>query len=292
MSRKAPLTRSGITEWAATLARARRDRVGCEPITSSVDLTIDDAYAIQRAGTAIRLERGEKVIGWKLGYTSLAMRAQMGIDQPNFGPLTDAMLVADHGAAGAALMQPRVEPEIGLRFHRSVSADANLDEVLSAVGAAFACLEIVDSVYPNYQFRLEDNTADGSSAAQVVVGPALTSIEHLDDITVVLLHNGVESGSATGRAASGHPAAGVVWLVRQLALQGRTIEADQIVITGGLTRAVPLDFGDRVEALFDDHTQVSVYRPPRAPSASDEADSAKAGCDINSVAGGLCRSHE
>ena len=72
------LTSAEIGEWAAVLAAARLNRVGCDPISSSIDLTIDDAYAIQRAGTALRLERGEKVIGWKLGYTSLAMREQMG----------------------------------------------------------------------------------------------------------------------------------------------------------------------------------------------------------------------
>ncbi len=256
------LTSAEIVEWADTLAAARRDRVGCDPISSSIDLTIDDAYAIQRAGTALRLERGEKLIGWKLGYTSLAMRAQMGIDQPNFGPLTDAMLVAHDGDADPALIQPRAEPEIGLRFDRSLPADANLDDVLGAVGEAFACLEIVDSVYPDYRFRLEDNTADGSSAAQVVVGPALRSIERLDEVTVVLVHNGVRGDSATGRAASGHPAAGVVWLVGQLALHGHHIEAGHVVITGGLTRAVPLNLGDHIEAVFDEETRVAVHRPP------------------------------
>ena len=255
------LTPAEISQWAAVLASARRDRVGCEPISSSIDLAIDDAYAIQRAGTALRVERGEKVVGWKLGYTSLAMRAQMGIDQPNFGPLTDAMLMAHDGAASAALIQPRVEPEIGLRFDRSLPVDANVDQVLGAVGEAFACLEVVDSVYPDYRFHLEDNTADGSSAAQVVVGPALKSIDRLDEVAVVLLHNGAASGSATGQAASGHPAAGVVWLVGQLARQGRHIEAGHIVITGGLTRAVPLDFGDHVEAIFDGETRVAVHRP-------------------------------
>lgn len=256
------LSAAEIADWAATLATARRDRMGCAPISSSIELSLDDAYAIQRAGTALRLQRGEKVVGWKLGYTSLAMRAQMAIDQPNFGPLTDAMLVADDGPAGPALMQPRVEPEIGLRFERSLPEGADLREVLDAVSETFACLEIVDSVYPDYRFRLEDNTADGSSAAQVVVGPALKRRDRLDEVGVVLLHNGAESGSATGRAASGHPAAGVVWLVEQLALQGRRIEAGHIVITGGLTRAVPLAMGDRVEAVFDGETRVAVRRPP------------------------------
>lgn len=260
------LSPAEIAHWADVLAAARFDRAGCDPITSSIDLTLDDAYAIQRHGTTLRLARGERVVGWKLGYTSLAMRSQMGIDQPNFGPLTDAMLVAHDGTASPALIQPRVEPEIGLRFDRRVAGDANLDDVIDAVGEAFACLEIVDSVYPGYRFRLEDNTADGSSAAQVVVGPALASTEALEEVTVSFFHNGIEFGAATGRAASGHPAAGVVWLVRQLAEQGRQIEPGDIVITGGLTQAMPLDFGDQVEAVFSGGVRVAVRRPPPEPS--------------------------
>ena len=73
----------GAIGWAAKLDMARRDRMGCEPISSTVVLGVDDAYAIQAAGTELRVGRGETVVGWKLGYTSLAMRAQMGIDHPN-----------------------------------------------------------------------------------------------------------------------------------------------------------------------------------------------------------------
>jgi 2-keto-4-pentenoate hydratase len=255
------MTPEEIAGWATKLHTARRGRVGCEPISSSVVLDIDDAYAIQRAGTELRMARGERVVGWKLGYTSLAMRAQMGIDQPNFGPLTDAMLLAHDGAASPLLIQPRVEPEIGLRFFRPLNGEVSLDDIVDAVGEAFACLEVVDSVYPDYRFRLEDNTADGSSAAQVVVGPELRRLDRLEEVTVVLRHNGEDAGSATGSAASGHPAAGVVWLVAQLARQGRQLHAGDIVITGGLTKAVALDLGDDVEAVFDDETRVAVHRP-------------------------------
>ena len=255
------LTRADIAGWAATLDTARHDRTGCDPISSTVELDLDDAYAIQRAGTELRLARGESVVGWKLGYTSLAMRAQMGIDHPNFGPLTDAMLLAHDEAVSPSLIQPRVEPEIGLRLARPLTGEVSLEDVMAAVGEAFACLEVVDSVYPDYQFRLEDNTADGSSAAQVVVGPALRRLDRLESVAVVLRHNGENVGLATGSAASGHPAAGVAWLVAQLARRGGQLRAGEIVITGGLTRAVPLEFGDHVEAVFDGRTRVAVHRP-------------------------------
>ena len=254
------MDRTEIERWADTLQAARRDRLPRQPISASVDLSLEDAYAIQQVGTARRLAGGERIVGWKLGYTSLAMREQMGIDQPNFGPLTDAMLLESGESADARLIHPRVEPEIGFRFARPVGAPASVDDVLAAVDEAFACLEVVDSAFREYRFRLEDNTADGSSAAQVVVGPPLAHLDHLDRVTVRFERNGVTCGESTGAAASGHPAAGVVWLVEQLAAVGRSLGPGDIVITGGLTAAVPLEPGDLVTARFADSIEVAVTR--------------------------------
>lgn len=254
------LSSDEVDGWAAALVAARRARCCRAPITSEVQLELVDAYAIQDAVTASRLRDGERLVGWKLGYTSAAMRAQMGIAQPNLGPLTDAMLLGSGDAVSAALIQPRVEPEIGLRLRRPLAGEVGIEEVLDAVGEAFACLEVVDSVYHDYRFRLEDNTADGSSAAQVVVGPPLAGWDRLDEVGVVFRRNGVQVGSATGSAASGHPALGCVWLVRELATRGRRLEAGDIVVTGGLTAAVPLEPGDRCDATFDDGVVVAVHR--------------------------------
>jgi 2-keto-4-pentenoate hydratase len=154
------MTPAQIEQWAASLVDARRRGATRAPITGVVDLSLDDAYAIQAAVTATRVGRGEQVVGWKLGYTSMAMRAQMGIDAPNFGPLTDAMIVPGGACVSTALIQPRVEPEIGLRFGTPLEGDVAIEDVLAAVDEALACLEVVDSVFADYRFRIEDNTAD------------------------------------------------------------------------------------------------------------------------------------
>lgn len=249
-----------IERIAADLVGHRTARRTRAPISDDAPLALDDAYRIQALVTAAREARGERVVGWKLGYTSLAMRVQMGVDAPNFGPLTDAMLVADGGRASSVLMQPRVEPEIALRFRHDLVEPRSVDDVLAAVDHAFACLEVVDSVFTGYRFRLEDNTADGSSAAQVVIGPPLPSTAALDAVDVEFRRNGEVLATASGAAASGHPALGVVWLVGQLAARGRYIRAGEFVITGGLTSAAPLEPGDVIEALFDAATRVSVSR--------------------------------
>lgn len=223
------------------------------------DWSMDDAYLVQEMLTQRRRDRGERPVGWKLGYTSIAMRAQMNIGEPNFGPLTDAMLLGNGDAVPSTVMQPRVEPEIAVRLEVGLGPDPSPDEVAASVDTAFGCLEVVDSVWADYRFRIEHNTADGSSAAYVVLGGAIAA-DALSTVSVRFRRNGDDVAIATGAAASGDPLIGIAWLARQLASTGRRLSAGEIVITGGLTAAVPLDPGDHVEAVFDDDVVVSCRR--------------------------------
>ncbi len=225
-------------------------------------MSLADAYRVQDQVTALRLADGERLAGWKLGYTSAVMRAQMGVGSPNFGPLTDAMLLGSPALLPAGALQPRVEPEIGLRLGRGLTAPCSVESALAACDAALACLEIVDSVWSGYRFTLADNTADGSSAAWVAVGPSLP-LQDLASLPVELSVDGQVVERGTGAAAGGHPAAGLVWLAEQLAGSGGALEPGDLVITGGLTSARPLEAGHRVGAMFGDgRWSVEVRRNP------------------------------
>ena len=223
------------------------------------DWSMRDAYLVQEMLMQRRRERGERHVGWKLGYTSVAMREQMGIGEPNFGPLTDAMLLGNGDVVPPTVIQPRVEPEIAIRLAVDLGPAPSLAEIAAAVEMASACLEVVDSVWAGYRFRIEHNTADGSSAAYVVLGGAIAA-DDLSTVRVRFRRNGDDVAVATGAAASGDPLIGIAWLATQLASTGRRLRAGEIIITGGLTAAVPLDEGDCVEAIFDGDVLVSCRR--------------------------------
>jgi 2-keto-4-pentenoate hydratase len=168
------------------------------------------------------------------------------------------MLLRSGDAVPASALQPRVEPEIGLRIGHRLSGPCTVDEVLAACSEAVACLEVVDSVWEDYLFTLEDNTADGSSAAWVVVGGPL-ALRDLPSVPVTLSVDAAEVASATGAAAGGHPAAGVAWLAEQLGLRGKALEPGDLVITGGLTAAYPLEPGVCISGTFDGGVTVRVH---------------------------------
>jgi 2-keto-4-pentenoate hydratase len=271
---------SGLDYAAAarTLRSARRAGRTLDVLLSAKPgLSLADAYRVQDQMTALRLADGERRAGWKLGYTSAVMRAQMGIEAPNFGPLTDAMLLDSPAVLPGGALQPRVEPEIGLRLGRRLTAPCSVSDVLAACSEALACLEVVDSVWSGYRFTLADNTADGSSAAWVVVGPAVP-LDDLASLPVVLSVDGEVVERGAGAAASGHPAAGVGWLAEQLAARGRALEPGDLVITGGLTSARPLEPGHRISASFDNgrcSVEISRAGLPRRLGARKCAGSAR-----------------
>jgi 2-keto-4-pentenoate hydratase len=246
---------------ATRLLAARRERRTMDGAAAGPQLTLGEAYRVQDELTSMHVSAGRQIVGYKLGYTSLAMRRQMGVGAPNFGPLYADMIV-DSGSTVRGFMQPRLEPEIAVIMGRDIAGSGLLlHEVAGAVAKVRTCLEIVDSIWRDYLFSVEQNTADGSSAAGVVLGPEL-DVQPLEcnRVCVCLEAGGEAVATATGSAASGHPLLGLAWLCDQLARRGEGLRAGQLIITGGLTAAIPLKNGTRVEASYDCGAMVAVSR--------------------------------
>jgi len=229
-----------IDESSARLWQAESNRERIAPLSLSLrDLSEDDAYAIA-ARTFGR--RGRKQIGFKLGYTSAAMREQMKISQPNFGVLSDDQLIEEgNGRVDSAnLVHPLIEPEIAFLVGRDVQGpDQTRATVAGAVEAAMAALEVVDTRYESYNFAAVDNIADNSSGARVLLGPP-RSFRQLGDLRlcgVLLNSQGAIIDQGIGANALGDPLLALAWLANFLGARGRSIPAGSIVMTGGLTRA-------------------------------------------------------
>jgi 2-keto-4-pentenoate hydratase len=249
-----PVTESlPVLDLAGELHRARLDRTEVATITGRYPgFGVEDAYRVQAAGIDRRLADGESIVGGKLGFTSLAMQKAMGVDRPNYGWLTDAMLVHDRVVAMDRVIHPKVEPEIAFLLAADLDGSADAANVIAATAALVPCLEVVDSRFVDFRFALEDNIADDSSAALVVLGDAAVAPDGIDLRTcgVVLTVNGEVAHTAAGAAALDHPAAAVAWMARAVA-EGRGLRAGDIVISGGLTAPVDLAPGMAVRVDID-----------------------------------------
>ena len=242
-----------IAAAADALVTARRSRRPIPTLTSHwPDLSEADAYAIARATEA---QLAEPRVGYKLGYTSAAMRAQMGVEQPNYGVLTAPTRVVHGGVlAMSELIHPLVEPEIAFVMAADVT-DAG--QTGAAVASVHAALEIVDTRYEAYRFKAADNIADNSSAARFVIGPPMSLGPdcNLADVPVQLYVDGDLLGEGSGADALGHPLTALTWLAHRLLADGTMLRAGDVVLTGGLTRAHAAQPGMRFSSRVGHPTQ-------------------------------------
>src|SRR6202011_1750009 len=123
---------------AADLAQAERSRQPIAPLTAGhPEIDVVDAYEIQLINIRQRVAEGARVVGHKVGLSSLAMQQMMGVDEPDYGHLLDEMQVFEDTPVNAdKYLYPRVEVEVGVVLAEDLpGAESTEGDVLAAAAA-------------------------------------------------------------------------------------------------------------------------------------------------------------
>lgn len=204
---------------------------------------VEIAYRVQGELVARRVERGEIVVGIKMGLTSKAKMAQVGVDQVIRGWLTDAMRVGDAGSVDVGrFIHPRIEPEVAFLVRDG------------EIAAAAPALEIIDSRYADFKFTLPDVIADNTSAAAFAIGPWLPMPSNVDNLGVLLEVDGAVVQVGSTAAILGDPRRA---FDRAVAMLG-SLQDGWVFLAGAATAAVPLEPGRHVRAVVEGLGSVSV----------------------------------
>ncbi|WP_019153068.1 2-keto-4-pentenoate hydratase [Robertmurraya massiliosenegalensis] len=244
-------------EIAAHLVAAEVEKREVEKVTATFkpDLTVDEGYLVQEEIVKIKLEEGKRMIGPKMGLTSLAKMQQMNVNEPIYGYVFDYMLIEDGGKVSLQdLIHPKVEAEIAFVIAEDIEGPGVTGaQVLSKTEYVLPALEIIDSRYKNFNFTLPDVIADNASTSRVVFGSSLKKPEQfeLDLVGAVLKINGEIKELGAGAAVLGHPANSIAMLANMLSRKGEKVRKGDMILTGGITGAVMLKSGDFVSAKFD-----------------------------------------
>ncbi|WP_309117476.1 fumarylacetoacetate hydrolase family protein [Saccharothrix sp.] len=240
-----------ITEEARLLAAAQRDRRAVTPSAARHPrLTLADAYRVQAAGIELRVAGGARPVGHKVGLTSQAMQAQMGVAEPDSGVLLDRMVLPDGGELDVGeFLAPRVEAEIAFRLGEDLCGGVDTATARGAVAQVLLALEVIDTRFGSWRIGLVDSVADNASCARVVLGEAVAPSEfELADAQIVLDVDGVPTAAGAGRAVLGDPLAALVWLARRLEEFGGGLRAGDLVLAGAVHASVELRAGTEVRA--------------------------------------------
>lgn len=259
---EALLGQADILRATELLAHAAHTRLPCDPVQPLLQAHgIEAAYAVQHLLTQRAQAAGRRIVGRKIGLTSAAVQAQLGVDQPDFGALFDDMEYGDaQEVPMARLIQPKVEAEIAFVLERDLDVEhPSLGHVLNAIAYALPAIEIVDSRVRDWKISIFDTIADNASSALYVLGGSPKKIDQLDLglCGMVLEHMGEPASVGCGAACLGHPLNAVLWLARTLARFGQPLRAGDVVLSGALGPMLAVKPGAVYTARIEGLGQVS-----------------------------------
>lgn len=227
------------------------------------ELDVATGYEIQDLTLQRRLDRGEKVVGIKLGLTSRAKQQRMGVDTPFVAWLTDAMVLpAGDPVPQDQLIHPRIEPElVFVMGERLEGPGVTAAQAMAAVDHVLGGAEVIDSRYRDFKFAAGDVIADNASSGAFVTGPVALPPSELDlSLEAVLVEvDGQVVDSATGAAVQGHPGEALALAANDLATRGHAIEPGWIVLTGGMTDAYFAAPGSSISCHFTNLGSVRIH---------------------------------
>lgn len=258
-----------VADLAGRLDDAEQTRTPMRQLSlTHPDMTVDDAYAVQRAWVDRKLARGRSLIGHKVGLTSTVMQQSLGIDEPDHGALLDDMRFDDGADVPFdRFIKPRVEIELAFVLDRDLRGEGcTADDALAATAFVTPAMEILDARVQmtdpetGHTRTIVDTISDNAAYGAMVLGVVHKRPDEIDLRWVpgLLFKNGEIEETGVAAGVLGHPALGVAWLANKLGQHGVALEPGHLVLAGSFTRVVFAGKGDTLHADFGELGGIAV----------------------------------
>jgi 2-keto-4-pentenoate hydratase len=240
------------TELVREFIAARAARRPHRPPSETRPLTLDEAYRCQDRLREELLARGERLAGWKAGFTTPAAQRANGVPEP----VCAFLLAGDVFPSGSEVAVARfvglaVEAEIAFLMRRDLAGPGvTAAHAATAVEGATPALELIDRRYTGAPTGT-DIVAEGVYANAIVLGGALTPIQGLDLALegLVFEHGGVVAATNTAAEVMGNPLNSLAWIANHLGRRGLGLRAGEVAMTGSVSRVLTPKAGDTVRAV-------------------------------------------
>lgn len=213
----------------------------------------DAGLALQGRIAALRRARGERELGYKIGFTNRSIWPLYDVHHPIWGPMWDSTVV-QLGETSASVVParwslPRLEPEIVFGLAQSPER-ADPDHVFGCIEWLAHGFEIVCSPWPQWRFSAAQAVAAQGLHGALLIGPRsprslIADPAQLSRLQLQLACNDAPVAQGEGSAVLDGPVQALAHLVAELLRRGQRVPAQAIITTGTLTDAQPLAAGQR-----------------------------------------------
>jgi 2-oxo-hept-3-ene-1,7-dioate hydratase len=249
------LSERSVSDLASRLHQAETARTQIRQFSLELpEITIEDAYLVQKEWVRRKIEEGRRLIGHKIGLTSRAMQRSSNINEPDYGVLLDDMLFKDgFDIPIERFIVPRVEVELAFILkNRLTGPNCTIFDVINATDYVIPAIEIIDAriqqVDPETKVtrKVFDTISDNAANAGLVMGGRAVKPDQVDLrwVAAILYRNGVIEESGVAAAVLNNPLNGPAWLANKLNRYDVALEPGEIILGGSFTAPVPARAGD------------------------------------------------
>jgi 2-keto-4-pentenoate hydratase len=218
-------------------------------------LSIDESYSVQDLVTKKRTDRGEKVVGYKVGCTSSSIREQFGLDEPIFGRLfqphifDDSRILDQNDYVNCA-----IEPEMIIKICKDLEGENLPDKVLiDAIEYISPGIEIHNYKFWNTPPTLQELICSNGIHAGLVVGNIKSPPEKLSfkQESFMVYKNGKLAEKANASEIMGGPLNSLRWLIGKLTRRNEKLRSGSLVIPGSPVRLISIDQDTEVAVIIE-----------------------------------------
>lgn len=229
-------------------------------------LSLQQAYEHQLAVRELRVARGERPVGFKIGFTNRTIWERYGVYAPIWGTMWDTTVRFCDGKGEleiATCSEPRIEPECVFGIARTPPAKASLDDLFACIDWFAPGFEVVHTHMPGWKFVAADTAADGALHGRLLVGPKRNPGEVSSNAPdfdgrfarakVALLHGDEVKDRGTGANVLDGPLHALLFFLKALrdCPGAPDLQPGDVVTTGTWTDAWPVKPGERWRAQFE-----------------------------------------
>lgn len=243
-----------LETYADLLYDSQKTRIAIPPLTElDAGLTVDDAYHIQLCNVDRAVTEGQVISGKKIGLTSPGIQKQLGVNEPDYGHLFEAMDCQDGEVKTEHFLQPKIEAEVAFVLKEDLTGGkVTPEDVVRAAAYVVGAFEIVDSRVADWKIKLADTISDNASSGCYVLGDKRISPADIDlsKETMKLYKNGELINAGDGAAVLGNPCNAVAWLANRLNDYGVVLKKGEVILSGAFSAAPEAVKGDLFEVEF------------------------------------------
>lgn len=250
------LQQQKINEAANLLYEAAQTGKPIRPVRDLISTENQQAaYAVQKINIDRAVKAGARIVGRKIGLTSLVVQKQLGVDCPDYGILLDEMDVAHGDSVNLSkIMQPKVEAEIAFVLKKALdNPRLTIADILSAIDFVVPAIEIVASRIENWDICITDTIADNASSGLFVLGQRPMRLQDCDLINcgMQMSLRGEPVSTGIGAACLGSPINSTLWLAKCMAANGQPLKAGEVILSGALGPMAGVKDGDYFEVKIE-----------------------------------------